>query len=100
MTIKDLPEFYHIRRSRNQKARLIRNSPNAQVEGFALSGNDGKWYWADKAEISGDCVNVSSYKVPTPVKIRFGWMDNPTVNLYNGAGFPAVPFEFTVKQQK
>ena len=100
LTIKDLPEFYHIRRSRNQKARLIRNSPNAQVEGFALSGNDGKWYWADKAEISGDCVNVSSFKVPTPVKIRFGWMDNPTVNLYNGAGFPAVPFEFTVKQQK
>ena len=100
LTARELSEFYHIRRSRNQKARLVRNSPQAQVEGFALCGSDGKWYWADKADVSGDCVNVASSAVKNPVKVRFGWMDNPTVNLYNCAGFPAVPFELSVKQQQ
>ena len=98
LTVKVLPEYYHLRRTGKQRARLVRNSPQAQVEGFAVAGKDGKWFWADKAEISGDSVIVSAAQVPAPVKVRFGWMDNPTVNLYNGAGFPAVPFELSIKQ--
>jgi sialate O-acetylesterase len=27
-----------------------------------------------------------------PVAVRYAWADNPTCNLYNGAGLPAVPF--------
>jgi sialate O-acetylesterase len=35
---------------------------------------------------------VQSPHVPEPVAVRYGWADNPTCNLYNGAGFPAAPF--------
>ena len=36
---------------------------------------------------------VSSAKVAEPAAIRFAWAQNPTANLYNKAGFPAVPFQ-------
>ncbi len=97
LLIRELPEKYPLKRTGQSYAATVRNSPQTQVEGFALCGSDGKWFWADKAEISGTSVLVSSAKVPAPVKIRFGWQDYPTVNLYNGAGFPAVPFEISVK---
>ena len=74
--------------------------PDSRGEACRLlsSGSIIAFFWADKAEISGNEITVSSSKVPVPVKIRFGWMENPTVNLYNGAGFPAVPFELSTKQ--
>ena len=75
-----------------KKAKIVRNCPNTQLEGFAVSGKDGKFYWADSAVIEGDTVVVSSKKVAEPVAIRFAWAQNPTANLYNKAGFPAVPF--------
>ncbi|MBR7104346.1 MAG: hypothetical protein IKC65_05335 [Lentisphaeria bacterium] len=92
-----LPEFYWIKRSANKKAPLVRNSPKAQVEGFALCGKNGRWYWADKAEIKGNTVIVSSAKVKEPAAVRYAWQINPTCNLYNGAGFPAAPFEIKLK---
>ena len=61
-----------------------------------MCGKDGKWYWADHAEIKDNTVIVSSNKVPMPTKIRYGWMNNQTVNLYSKAGLPAVPFELPV----
>ena len=75
------------------KLAVVRNSPAAELEGFALCGKDGKWFWADKAVIAGDTVVVSSAKIAEPVAIRFAWAHNPTANLYNKAGFPAVPFQ-------
>jgi sialate O-acetylesterase len=33
-----------------------------------------------------------SDKVAKPVAVRYGWANNPTVNLYNKAGLPASPF--------
>ena len=70
---------------------LVRNSPNSELEGFAIWGADKKWVWAD-AKIDGDTVLVWSSAVPKPVAVRFAWADNPTVNLYNKAGLPAAPF--------
>ena len=69
----------------------MRNSPGSQLEGFAICGEDKNWVWAD-AKIEGDTVVVYSPKVPSPVAVRYAWADNPTCNLYNGAGLPAVPF--------
>jgi len=61
------------------------------VEGFAIAGNDRKFYWA-KATIDGNKVIVQNDQVKRPVAVRFGWSNNPDVNLYNGAGLPATPF--------
>ncbi|XHR27180.1 MAG: sialate O-acetylesterase [Chthoniobacteraceae bacterium] len=70
---------------------LVRNSPNSQLEGFAICGEDKKWQWAD-AKIEGDNVVVSSPAVAKPVAVRYAWADSPTANLYNQAGLPAGPF--------
>lgn len=70
---------------------LVRNSPGSELEGFAICGADMKWIWAD-AKIDGDSVLVWSDKIPAPVAVRYAWADNPTCNLYNGAGLPATPF--------
>ena len=91
-----LPETYWVRRNKNQSAKLIPNNPGSQVEGFTLCGADGKWHWAD-AVIEGDEVIVSAAKVPVPVKVRYAFQNNPTCNLYNGAGLPAGTFELPVK---
>lgn len=74
-----------------QTAPLVRNSPESQLEGFAVCGPDRQWVWAD-ARIEGDTVIVSSDRVPQPVAVRYAWADNPTCNLANGAGLPAAPF--------
>ena len=86
-----LPETYLVSTVLNKTAPLVRNSPGSQLEGFAICGADKQWFWAD-ARIEGEMVIVSSPKVPDPVAVRYAWADNPTCNLYNGAGLPASPF--------
>ncbi|WP_207431207.1 sialate O-acetylesterase [Sabulibacter ruber] len=61
------------------------------LKGFAVAGNDHKFYWAD-ARIDGNKVLVSSGKVRNPVAVRYAWADNPDCNLVNQEGLPAVPF--------
>jgi sialate O-acetylesterase len=72
-------------------APLVRNSPDSQLEGFAICGADKKWVWA-QAKIVGETVEVWSEKVSDPLAVRYAWAINPTCNLYNGAGLPAGPF--------
>jgi len=92
LVARDLGDKCLMRSSTNSYAPLVRNSPDAQVEGFSLCGADGKWFWADEATISGNTVVVSSKSVPDPVKVRYAYAENPVANLYNTDGFPAVPF--------
>jgi sialate O-acetylesterase len=63
----------------------------ASPRAFAIAGRDRKWRPAT-ATIEGESVLVSSPEVSAPVAVRYGWADNPPVNLVNGAGLPAVPF--------
>ncbi len=86
-----LPGTYDVQSLAKSTAPLVRNSPNSQLEGFAICGTDRKWVWAN-AKIDGDHVVVWSDKVTAPVAVRYAWADNPTCNLYNGAGLPASPF--------
>jgi sialate O-acetylesterase len=65
--------------------------PTDKLVGYAIAGADKKWVFAD-ATIEGDDVLLSSPQVPAPVAARYGWANNPQVNLYNTNGFPAVPF--------
>ena len=62
------------------------------LRGFALAGEDGKFYWAD-ANIEGNTVLLRSTQVKKPRYVSYAWADNPdTANLYNMEGLPAVPF--------
>jgi sialate O-acetylesterase len=67
-----------------------------KIEGFAIAGADGKFVWAD-AKIAGRTVIVSSPQVAQPKAVRYGWADNPAVNLSNRAALPASPFRTDVK---
>lgn len=69
---------------------VVRNK-YGNIEGFALAGQDRRFYWA-KAWLEGDKVVVESDNVSTPVAVRYAWSDNPDINLYNTEGLPAVPF--------
>jgi len=91
LVAKPLPQTYDIKSQTKETAPLVRNSPNSPLEGFMICGEDKKWVWAD-AKIDGNSVIVSSEKVPAPVAVRYAWTENPTCNLYNGAGLPASPF--------
>ncbi|MEM8487762.1 MAG: sialate O-acetylesterase [Bacteroidota bacterium] len=64
---------------------------NAVLQGFAIAGEDQEWH-RGTATIVGNNVVVRSSRVSAPVAVRYGWADNPVVNLYNTAGLPASPF--------
>lgn len=62
-----------------------------ELKGFAISGEEKKFHWAD-AKIDGDTIVVSSKEVEKPLAVRYAWADNPEANLYNKEGLPASPF--------
>ncbi len=58
---------------------------------FQLAGADKKWHAAD-AVVRGRTVVVSSPAVAKPLAVRYADMPEPrAANLYNLAGFPALP---------
>ncbi|MGH7172291.1 MAG: sialate O-acetylesterase, partial [Gemmataceae bacterium] len=61
------------------------------LQGFTVAGEDHAFHPA-QAEIKGDKVVVRSEKVAKPVAVRYGWSNNPVVNLWNKDGLPASPF--------
>jgi sialate O-acetylesterase len=69
----------------------LRTSDGSTVKGFAIASKDGKFVWAN-ARIEGCEVVVWNDTVTQPLAVRYGWADNPEVNLYNSAGLPASPF--------
>lgn len=66
------------------------------VKGVALAGDDGVFHWAKAGVVDGALVAMSG-AVPEPVRVRYGWADNPGCTLYNGDGLPATPFELTAE---
>jgi sialate O-acetylesterase len=62
-----------------------------RLTGFEIAGGDEQWHPAE-ATVEGRTVRLSSPKVPMPAKVRYGWANQPTCNLYNAAGLPAGPF--------
>jgi len=65
--------------------------PTDRLLGFAVAGQDQKWFAAD-AKIDGNTVVVSSPSVPQPVAVRYEWQNYGPGNLYNREGLPAPPF--------
>ena len=62
-------------------------------DGFFLAGGDGVFRKAESVEADGSSLFLRSAEVAYPVCVRYNWADNPVGTLYNGAGFPASPFE-------
>lgn len=91
LVAQPIPDTFMIKSSSNLTAPLVRNTPGSQLEGFAICGVDRQWVWAE-AKLDGNKVIAWSPKVPAPVAVRYAWANNPTFNLYNGAGLPASPF--------
>lgn len=61
------------------------------VEGFAVAGADKVFHYA-RARKEGNKIIVESDDVKNPVAVRYGWSNNPDINLYNSVGLPACPF--------
>jgi len=105
-SLQGLSPFYQRMKVEGNKIRVwfapaygaLKTSDGKPPRGFAISGgavdfskgNRG-FVWAE-AEIQGDTVLVSSPRVRNPVAVRYGWAQNPDVNLVNAVGLPACPF--------
>ena len=65
----------------------------SELRGFAIAGSDKVFHFA-RASIQDAVVVLSAADglVQRPVAVRYGWSSIPSGNLYNSAGFPAVPF--------
>ncbi len=58
--------------------------------GFAVKVGD-QWAWAESTKIEDGQVVVTA---SGPIQaVRYAWADNPEVNLVNGLGLPACPFQ-------
>ena len=86
-----------------QTGKPVTPAADGPVGGFQLAGADGTWH--DAAAViapstpstgsgqAGKTVVVSCVKVAGPAAVRYAWTPAPTsANLYNRAGFPALPF--------
>ncbi|MBM3964065.1 MAG: sialate O-acetylesterase [Planctomycetes bacterium] len=61
--------------------------------GFAIAGDDKKFYNAQAKITDGGKVRVSSPNVAKPVAVRYAWANNPVCNMYGAAsGLPLTPF--------
>ncbi len=64
-----------------------------QLQGFSISGKDGKWHWATAKITASDTVTMTSNSVKSPKHIRFAYSNNRTwANLFNKEGLPALAF--------
>ena len=70
--------------------------PTGELKGFAIAGIDNQFVWAQAKIESPNTVSVWSNNVKAPTTVRYGWADNPEVNLCNSADLPASPFLITV----
>jgi len=75
-----------------QGSKISAKDKYGYVKGFAVAGEDRKFFWA-RASVVGNQVIVSSDFVKNPVAVRYAWGNNPDdANLYNSEGIPASSF--------
>jgi sialate O-acetylesterase len=66
-----------------------------EIPAFELAGSDGIFHYADKMAINEDdnTLYLSSPAVTEVCRVRYAWKNCPEIILFNGAGFPASPFD-------
>lgn len=60
--------------------------------GFTIAGEDKKFVPAEAKLLPDGRIAVSSAAVAAPVAVRYGWADNPVVNMFNTDDLPLTPF--------
>ena len=90
------PVFREARREKNALRVFFQFADALEIRGapgksFYLAGADRKFYPADRAEIDGDSILLSSEKVEEPLFVRYAWSDNPE-NILRNRRFPAAAF--------
>ena len=70
----------------------LRTVDRRKVLGFAITGEDRVWTWAEAKIVAKDRVEVWNPDVAAPVAVRYAWADNPVCNLYTKEGLPVTPF--------
>jgi sialate O-acetylesterase len=83
----------------NQPPVVTPMPPSTELKGFAVAGADKRFVWARAVIEGADTVTVWSEEVKQPVAVRYGWANNPEVNLYNSADLPAAPFRTDVPSE-
>lgn len=63
-----------------------------EPRGFAIAGADKKFVWAAARILPDGKIEVSSSQVAEPESVRYGWANNPVVNMYSRSGLPLTPF--------
>lgn len=63
-----------------------------ELRGFTIAGDDKKFVNAKATLTKDGRVEVSSDLVEKPVSVRYGWANNPIVNLYDRNDLPLTPF--------
>ena len=66
--------------------------PDEEVAGFMIAGEDQQFVEAEAHIIGTNEVSVRAPEVNQPAAVRYGWANNPSVNLYNEEGLPVSPF--------
>ena len=66
--------------------------PDEEVAGFTIAGQDRTFKKATVHIISPTEVSVWAADVEQPTAVRYGWANNPAVNLYDENGLPVSPF--------
>jgi sialate O-acetylesterase len=62
------------------------------IKGFTVSGNNQKFVNAKAKILNKNQIEVSTDSIEQPVAVRYGWENNPIVNLYDRVGLPVTPF--------
>ncbi len=65
------------------------------ISGFEVTGVDGQFQTV-AAVIDGDTLSINIEGVDKPGVVRYGWSNNPVVNIYNAGGLTLLPFLFVL----
>ena len=66
--------------------------PDEEVKGFTIAGEDRRFREAVAHIVAPNEVSVWAPDLDQPVAVRYGWANNPAVNLYSEDGLPVSPF--------
>lgn len=73
--------------------RPIKTSDGRPVTGFQLAGKDRKFHPATASISDAEWLEIKSDKVSEPIAVRYGWANDPKLNLVGIAdGHPVSPF--------